>query len=146
MIYEIKRGNYFISTNKRKLKTKTVHYFLTNSYWSKGISLARVKKSIQNSICFGVYYKEKQIGFARVITDYVRFGYLADVFIIEEYRGRGLSKWLMKSILNHPDFKGIQAWLLATRDAHGLYAKFGFMPLEEPQRFMRLVRNKVVSR
>lgn len=136
MIREFRRRDFLISTDKRKLQVKTIHRFLTKSYWSTGISIAKVRKSISHSVCFGVYHKEKQIGFARVITDYVRFGYLADVFIVEEYRGKGLSKWLMKSILEHRKLKNIQAWMLATRDAHGLYSQFGFEPLSEPKKYM----------
>jgi N-acetylglutamate synthase-like GNAT family acetyltransferase len=142
MVHEFRKGIYLISTNKRKLKANTIHDFLTNSYWSKGISQAQVKKSIHNSLCFGIYYKENQVGFARVITDHVRFGYIADVFVIEKYRGRGLSVWLMKCILNHPELKDVKAWMLATRDAHGLYSKFGFQPLKEPQKYMRKLKSK----
>ncbi len=137
MICEFRKKNYIISTNKRKLQIKTIHRFLTHSYWSQGISIEKVRKSIRYSFCFGVYHKEKQIGFARVITDRVRFGYLADVFIVEEYRGKGLSKWLMKCITEHRELKNIQAWMLATRDAHGLYSQFGFEPLAEPKKYMR---------
>ena len=138
-----KRNGYEISTDKRKLDFKVIHNFLTNSYWSPGISLFQVKKAAQNSICFGVYHNKKQIGYARVITDSVRFAYLADVFIIEEYRRRGLSKWLMDLIMNHKDFKDINSWMLATKDAHGLYEKFGFKKIDEPERFMRRKRNNL---
>lgn len=134
---EFKKDEFIISTDKRKLDFKTIHNFLTNCYWSNGISMKLVRKAARNSICFGVYHGKKQIGYARVITDYVRFGYLADVFIIEEYRGRGLSKRLMKTILNSPQLKDVHAWMLATKDAHGLYEKFGFKKLDEPERFMR---------
>lgn len=142
MVHEFRKGIYLISTNKRKLKANTIHDFLTNSYWSKGIKIERVKKAIQGSLCFGVYHNTKQIGFARVITDFTSFGYLADVFIIEKYRGRGLSVWLMKCILNHPELKDVKSWMLATRDAHGLYSKFGFKPLKEPQKYMRKLKSK----
>ena len=137
MIYEINKGKYLISTDKRKLQIKIIHGFLVKAYWSIGISKARIKKAIHGSLCFGVYYKEKQIGFARIVTDRASFGYIADVFIVEPFRGRSLSKWLMNSILNHPELKDLKTWMLATRDAHGLYAKFGFENLKEPQRFMR---------
>ncbi len=140
MIYQKRRGEYLISTDKRKLNFNTTHNFLTNCYWSNGISMKLVRKAAGNSICFGVYHRKKQIGYARVITDYVRFGYLADVFIIEEYRGKGLSKWLMKTILNHLQLEDVHAWMLATKDAHGLYEKFGFKIIDEPKRFMRLKR------
>ena len=136
MILEYHRSNYLISTDKRRLNFNITHKFLTNSYWSPGIKLQSVKHAASNSICYGVYHYKIQIGYARVITDYVRFGYLADVFIIEEYRGKGLSKWLMKCILNNPELKNIKTWMLATRDAHGLYSKFGFTPLDQPKKYM----------
>ncbi len=138
---EFRKDDFVISTDKRKLNFKTIHHFLTNCYWPNGISMKLVKKAARNSIGFGVYHKKEQIGYARVITDYVRFGYLADVFIIEQYRGKGLSKWLMKIILNHPELKNIHAWMLATKDAHGLYEKFGFKIIDEPKRYMRLKKN-----
>jgi GNAT superfamily N-acetyltransferase len=127
-----------ISTDKEKLDAAVVHDFLTNSYWAPGISLEKVNKRIQNSLCFGVYVDEKQIGFARIITDFDSFAYLADVFILEPFRGLGLSKALMKTILSHPDLQGLRRWILATKDAHGLYAQFGFKPLEIPERWMNL--------
>ena len=136
-IREYNKNGFVISTDKRKLNLYVVHGFLTESYWSKGIAFDKVKKSIDNSFCFGVYEGKRQVGFARVVTDYTLFGYLADVFIIEEYRGRGLSKWLMECIVNHPDIKDLRVCLLATKDAHGLYEKFGFKPLEEPERYMK---------
>ena len=142
MRIEYKKGKYVISTDKRKLSLKTIHGFLENAYWSKGIKIERVRKAIRNSLCFGVYEHKNQIGFARVITDHANFGYLADVFIIESYRGQGLAKWLMNCIMNYPDLKDIKAWMLATKDAHGLYSKFGFKPLDEPQKYMRRVNPK----
>jgi GNAT superfamily N-acetyltransferase len=142
MIYAFKKGNYLISTDKRKLQLKTIHNFLVDAYWSKGIKIERVKKAIHGSLCFGVYHNKRQIGFARVITDCANFGYLADVFIIEEYRGRGLSKWLMKCIINHTELKNLKVWMLATSDAHGLYSKFGFEPLKEPHKYMRRQNSK----
>ncbi len=135
-IQEYRKDNYLISTNKGKLDLFVIHRFLTNSYWSKGITIDKVKNTIDGSLCFGVYDGKKQIGFARVVTDFTLFGYIADVFIIEEYRGRGLSKWLMESILEYPGIKEMRAIMLATKDAHGLYAKYGFKPLEEPQKYM----------
>ena len=143
---ELKKSSYIISTDKRKLQIKTIHNFLVNAYWSKGIKIERVKKAIRGSLCFGVYQGNIQIGFARVITDYVSFGYLADVFIIEEHRKRGLSKLLMKIIMNHSKLKDLKTWMLATKDAHGLYSQFGFEPLKEPQRFMRKQNPKFVKK
>lgn len=131
--------NYSISTAKEKLDIAWIHDFLSHSYWAENIPLQTVQRSIDHSICFAVYEAEKQIGFARVITDQATFGYLADVFIAEQYRGRGLSKWLMQTILAHPELQGFRTWQLATRDAHGLYAQFGFAVPENPQRIMRKV-------
>ncbi len=142
MIREFKKGKYVISTDKRKLNIKVIHGFLQNAYWSKGIKIERVRKAIRNSLCFGVYEHGHQIGFARVITDYTNFGYLADVFIIESYRGNGLAKWLMSCIMNHSELKNIKAWMLATKDAHGLYSQYGFKPIDEPQKYMRRINPK----
>ena len=136
---EFRNGNFLLSTDKAKLQLPVIHGFLANeSYWAKGISLALVEKSIANSLCFGVYDGDKQIGFSRVTTDYATFAYLADVFILEEYRGRGLAKWLMSCIVSHPELQGLRRWLLATRDAHKLYTQYGFHVLEKPERFMEL--------
>ena len=125
-----------ISDDKSLLQPALIHQFLTNSYWAKDIPLATVLRSIENSICFGVYDGQQQIGFARVVSDKSTFAYLADVFILEAYRGKGLSKRLIKYILDHPALQGLRRWMLATRDAHDLYAKFGFQPMEIPERWM----------
>lgn len=134
--------HFEISTKKKKLKVFDIHNFLRESYWAKGIPLSAVKKQIKNSFCFGVYHNGKQIGYARVITDFTGFAYLCDVFIIEDYRGKGLSKILMEEILNHPKLKNVKSWMLATKDAHGLYKKYGFEPLEEPAKYMRKYKFK----
>jgi len=126
-----------VSTNKTKLDINLIHSFLTKSYWAEGRSLEQVKKSIENSICFGAYLNEKQIGFARIITDKVILAYILDVFIIEEERGKGYSKKLISFILEHPEFSGIKTWLLATSDAHGLYEKFGFKTVTETNKLMK---------
>lgn len=137
MPYSKHKGGYLFSNDKRLLQLHLIHQFLSaESYWSKGIPLAVVKESIRGSACFGVYHKKRQIGFARVITDYATFGYLADVFILPEYRGRGLSKQLMAFIIKFPRFTGLRRFMLATRDAHSIYAQHGFSSLAEPQRFM----------
>ncbi|MDQ7816387.1 MAG: GNAT family N-acetyltransferase [Melioribacteraceae bacterium] len=136
------RKKYLISADKRKLKVLSIHKFLTNSYWAKGIPIKAVKKQIKNSFCFGVYNDKKQIGYARIITDYVGFAYLCDVYIEEDFRGKGLSKWLMEEVINHPKLKNIKTWMLSTNDAHGLYAQYGFKPLDEPQKQMRRVKFK----
>ena len=133
------KDNYHISTDKEKLDIPFIHRFLSHSYWAENIPFDTVKRSIDGSINFGVYNGNQQVGFARVITDYASFGYLADVFIDENYRGLGLSKWLMQTIMGHPQLQGFRSWQLATKDAHGLYAQFGFKPLENPERIMRIV-------
>ncbi|MBC7889377.1 MAG: GNAT family N-acetyltransferase [Ferruginibacter sp.] len=130
-------NSFNISTDKTKLNISYIHQFLSQSYWAENIPVEIVQRSIDGSVCFGVYDNGQQVGFARVITDKATFGYLADVFIDESYRGRGLSKWLMETIMGHPDLQGFRNWQLATRDAHGLYAKFGFKPLDNPERIMR---------
>lgn len=140
-IYETIQNEFVISTDKSKLDVDIIHNYLCNeSYWAKNIPLHLVKKSIEGSMCFGLYINEnsihKQIGFARVISDCATFAYLADVFVLESYRGNGFSKWLMETIMNCPDLQGLRRWLLATKDAHGLYTKFGFLPLDKPERIM----------
>lgn len=138
------KNGYTLSTDRARLDVPAIHRFLANtSYWAQGIPLAVVQKSIENSLCFGIYYQEQQVGFARIITDYATFAWLGDVFILEEHRGKGLSKWLMECITGHPELQRLRTWLLATRDAHGLYAQFGFKPLSSPERFMQ-IRNPQV--
>jgi len=132
------KGDFVITTDRTKIDVSYVHWFLTHSYWAEGIPLAIVEKSIESSICFSVVYINHQVGFARVITDQATFAYLADVFIDENFRGRGLSKWLMEIIMNHPDLQGFRRFLLATRDAHRLYAQFGFTPLTNTDRWMQV--------
>jgi len=130
------RGDFEISTDPARINVESVHEFLTNSYWAKGIPLETVQRSVENSICFGMYFAQQQIGFARVISDCATFAYLADVFILPAYRGRGLSKWLMECIVAHPDLQGLRRWMLATRDAHKIYAQYGFTPVQKPDRWM----------
>lgn len=134
---EFRKGSYVISTDKRRLSFIVVQGFLASSYWAEGRSPEVTRASVRNSVCFGLYHGKKQIGFARVITDKATFAYLADVFIIDEYRGRGLSKWMMKVIFEHEMFRSVKSWLLATRDAHGLYRKFGFKALSDPGKYMQ---------
>ena len=112
--------------------------FLASSYWANGIPEDTVVKSLEHSLCFALLDGTRQVGFARVITDYATIAYLGDVFVVPEYRGRGLSKWLMECVLEHPQLQGLRRWVLATRDAHGLYQKFGFTPLNKPEIFMEL--------
>lgn len=133
---EWKRGNvYLISTDKSKLDIETIHHFLNKeSYWAKGITKERVQRSIEHSLCFGLYIKEqnsmKQVGFARLITDYVSSAYLCDVFVLEEYRGRGLSKWLLETVTSYEELQEVRGMTLVTKDAHGLYKQYGFKPVE----------------
>lgn len=113
-----------------------VHDFLSRSYWATGRSREIVERSIQNSICFGAYVGNRQVAFARVVSDRAVFGYLADVFVIPEFRGKGISKALMQAIVDHPDVRRLQVFLLRTQDAHGLYSKFGFEPIRRPEEMM----------
>ena len=126
-----------ISTDKSCLDVEMIHRFLSEeSYWAKSRTLEQTKTAIENSICFGAYQGERQVGFARVITDQATFAYLGDVFILDEFRGQGLSKMLMQAVVSHPELQGLRRWVLATRDAHGLYEQFGFAPLKFPERWM----------
>lgn len=137
MIAEKQINNYLISTDKEKLDINYIHHFLSKeSYWAKNIPIEIVKTSIEGSLCFGVYENNRQVGFARVITDYATFGYLADVFIDKNYRGKGLSKELMKFIMEQEVVKKLRRFMLATLDAHSLYAQFGFESQEGNKRLM----------
>ena len=135
-----RKDKFLISTDRSKLDIKVIQKFLSNSYWAKNRPLKTTKLSIKNSLCFGLYFKNRQVGFARVITDYATFAYLADVFILEEHRGKGLSVWLMEVILNYDEIQNLRRWLLATSDAHKLYEKFGFTSLKEPGKIMEMFR------
>lgn len=128
---------FSISTDKNRIDIGVVHRFLSTSYWAQNIPLHVVEKSIRGSLCFSLFHQQKQIGIARVITDEATFAYLADVFIMESYRGRGLSKWLMEVIISYPGLQGLRRFLLATRDAHGLYRQFGFSALLPTDRWMQ---------
>ncbi|HEV8001841.1 MAG TPA: GNAT family N-acetyltransferase [Planctomycetaceae bacterium] len=139
-----RRGSYFISTDRALLDVSLIHAFLSEqSYWAPGIPREVVERSLDNSLCFGVYDEGRQVGFARVVTDRSTFAWLADVFVIDAHRGRGLGKWLIESLLTHPDLQGLRRILLGTRDAHGLYAQYGFKPLTDPTRFQEIHRSNV---
>ena len=133
-------GEFEITTDPARIDVAAVHRFLTASYWAQGIPEETVRKSIEHSLCFGIYRGPRQVGFARVITDYATFAYLADVFVLEGFRGRGLGVWLMECIMAHPELEGLRRWSLVTRDAHGLYRKFGFRELAAPERWMEIHR------
>jgi GNAT superfamily N-acetyltransferase len=155
-IVEHRRGQFLISTDRARLDLDVVHGFLTSCYWAQGIPREVVSRSIEHSLCFGVYdvggvdprlAKDArheaptdgilaQVGFARVVSDFATVAYLGDVFILESHRGRGLSKWLMECITQHPALQNLRRWILLTRDAHGLYAQFGFTPVKSPERYM----------
>jgi GNAT superfamily N-acetyltransferase len=136
MNIELSSSDLTISTERAKMDVSMVQEFLAKSYWSKGISKAQVCRSMDNSLCFGIFLADRQVGFARVITDKVTYAYIADVFIIAEFRNRGLATKLIDAIVSHPDLQGLRRWMLATRDAHNLYKKFGFKQLNDPGRFM----------
>ena len=132
------RDTFTVSCDPARLDRSMIAQFLTSSYWAKGIPPDTVARSLEHSLCFALLDGERQVGFARVISDYATIAYLGDVFVLPEYRGRGLSKWLMECVVTHPDLQGLRRWILATRDAHGLYQKFGFTPLKRPEIFMEL--------
>jgi GNAT superfamily N-acetyltransferase len=135
---EYRRDEFTISTDHNRIDIDSIYQFLTNCYWAKGIPREIVLQSIEHSLCFGIYNEKGQVGFARVISDYATFAYIGDVFVLEPYRGHGLSKWLMRCVLDHPRLQGLRRWSLVTRDAHGLYSQFGFRPLASPDRWMEL--------
>lgn len=134
---EWKRSEFTISTDRNRLQIDVIHHYLSEeSYWAKERTRDQTETAIKNSLPFGVYKGENQIGFARVVTDFATFAYLGDVFILEDFRGQGLSKWLMEVIINHQDLQGFRRWILATYDAHSLYEQFDFAALRFPERWM----------
>ncbi|MFN8337079.1 MAG: GNAT family N-acetyltransferase [Cyclobacteriaceae bacterium] len=140
------KNQFTISTDNVKLDINAVHEFLsTKAYWCLNIPKAAVEKAIANSLCFGVYEGIKQIGFARVISDFSTIAYLGDVYVLEEYRGHGLSKWLMETIMTHPELQGLRRWILLTGDAHGLYRQFGWTDIADPSKWMELHNKNVYS-
>ena len=138
------KGEFCISTDKTKLDVDSIHEFLsTRAYWCLNIPKDKVQVAIENSLCFGVYKDEKQIGLARVISDFSTIAYLGDVYIIDGYRGHGLSKWLMETIMCYPELQGLRRWILLTGDAHGLYRQFGWTDIADPSNWME-IHNKNV--
>jgi GNAT superfamily N-acetyltransferase len=139
VVLEKRRDNYLISTHRARLDLNAIHGFLASCYWAKGIPREVVARSIEHSLCFGIYEGGgAQVGFARVVSDFATVAYLGDVFVLESHRGRGLSKWLMQCVMEHPALQNLRRWILLTRDAHGLYSKFGFTPVKAPERYMEL--------
>lgn len=135
---------YKISANKNDLDFSVVYQFIASSYWAKGIPQTTMQRAIEHSLCFGVFTeRNQQVGFARVISDYATYAYLADVFILEEHRGKGLSKWLVTEILNHADLQGLRRFNLVTRDAHGLYEQFGFARLQTTNGYMEIINSTI---
>lgn len=137
-IFEAHRDQFTISTDPSRLDMNAIWDFLTRAYWAKGRPRERTERALANSLVFGLYDGDKQIGLARVVTDYAIFAYLCDVFIHEDYRAHGLGKWLMETVHSYPDLQGLRRWTLATRDAHGLYSQFGWKPLNNPDGWMEI--------
>lgn len=135
-MYERNRGEFTVTCDPARMDCGVIADFLATSYWAPDIPASVVEKALANSLCFSLLHGERQVGFARLITDRTTFAYLADVFVLPEFRGQGLSKWMMACVGEHPDLQGLRRWMLATRDAHGLYARFGFLPLKNPSYFM----------
>jgi len=136
MHLERQRDGFTISTDPARLDLDGVYAWLSASYWARGIPRDVFERSVRHALCFGIYEGARQVGFARVVTDFATVAYVGDVFVLEPWRGRGLSRWLMETIDGHPDLQGLRRWILLTRDAHGLYRKFGFTPLASPDRWM----------
>ncbi len=138
--YESRRGDFTISTDPARLDLDAVCAFLTRAYWAKGRPDEATRRAYAHSLVFGLYDGERQVGVARVVSDTVIFAYLMDVFVHEDYRGRGLGRWLVETVLAHPDLKDVRRWMLTTSDAHELYARYGFKPLDEPAGWMQRVK------
>ncbi len=147
-IVEYRRGEFVISTDPGRLDLDLIHNFLTNCYWAQGVPREVVARSIEHALCFGVYDGGggAQVGFARVISDFATVAYVGDVFVLESHRGRGLGKWLMQCIAQHPALQNLRRWILTTRDAHGLYAEVGFTAVKFPERYMERHNPKVYER
>lgn len=143
-VLESRCGEFVVSTDPARLDLDVIHGFLTNCYWAKGIPRDTVARSIEHALCFGIYDGAgAQVGFARVISDFATYAYIADVFVLESHRGRGLGKALMERIQQHPSLQGLRRWNLSTLDAHGLYSQFGFTPPKWPERYMEILRPNI---
>jgi GNAT superfamily N-acetyltransferase len=135
----VTKDDYLLTTDKSKLDLKMIHDFLAHeSHWAKNIPFDRVKKSIENSLNFGLFYQGKQIGFARVISDFSTIAYLGDLFILKEHRGKGLSRWMLEEIMNHPDLSGLRRWILVTKEEHDVYQQYGWAMVARPENWMEI--------
>ncbi|MDH5479916.1 MAG: GNAT family N-acetyltransferase [Nitrosomonas sp.] len=143
MTVKWQRDDFTITDDFSALDITLIHDFLRHSYWAKEIPRETVVRSLEHSICFGMFYKDKQIGFCRVVTDCATFAYLADVFVMETFRAQGLGKWLVDCVLAHPDLQGLRRWMLSTLDAHWLYEKHNFVPLKHPDWFMEIAKPNI---
>jgi GNAT superfamily N-acetyltransferase len=142
-MHEWRKQNYLISTDSSLLDVDSIHAFLFRSYWAEGIAKPIVARAIEHSLCFGLYHERAQVGFARVITDRTTFAYLCDVYVLEAHRGKGLATWLMECVVSHPDLQSVRRFCLFTKDAHGLYERFGFTPMLNTDRYMEIFRPKI---
>ena len=145
-IRDIDGRRFSISTDPSRIDAAAVHAYLSRSYWAECIPLDIVTRSIANSLCFGLFSADRQIGLARVVTDRATYAYLCDVYVLEEFRGLGLGTWLIEAVRSHPDLQNLRRFSLATRDAHGLYEKFGFKPIDNPARHMEIVDREIYKR
>jgi len=144
--WEAHKGEYTISTDPSRLNMDVVHGYLARAFWSEDIPRDTVERAVRNSLCFALFEGAQQVGFARVVTDYATFAWICDVFVLESHRGRGLAKWLMQSVVGHPNLQGLRRWHLTTRDAHDLYRKVGFVPLSKPERHMEIFTYEMYKR
>jgi GNAT superfamily N-acetyltransferase len=138
-IEQHQRGEFLITTDKSRLDLNAIHGYLVRSYWAEGIPRETVERAVHGSLCFGVFHGERQIGFARIISDFATYAYLADVYVLEEFQGQGVGKWMMECVRKHPNLQGLRRWGLSTRDAHGLYRQYGFKELAFPDRMMEIL-------
>ena len=143
---EWQKGEFSLTNDREALDLSLIHGFLQTSYWAKGIPRETVARAIANSLPFGLFHNGRQVGFCRVISDHATFAYLADVFVVEGYRGQGLAKWLVSCVLAHPELQGLRRWMLATLDAHGLYRQFGFTAPARPERLMEITDPEIYIR
>jgi GNAT superfamily N-acetyltransferase len=146
MVYpDAVKGSYSLTADRRRVDVDAVHAFLTSCFWAGGISKELVAKSIEHSLCFSVFDGPAQVAFARVVTDYCTYAYLCDVYVLEDHRGRGLGTWMMEFVMKHPELQGLRRFQLVTRDAHGLYTRFGFKSPDHPERQMEIFRPGLYS-